>query len=218
MFKKLKLSTVIAYILAFLIFVGAVGALVVLFSDNEEDTYTEAGDLYISYNGEEYTADSNIPIEAGTESIQLFVNSVKDRGAYNVTDCVVKMVAYTDNGNSFSYSADGTEYVYGSSVLDLTAAFVEDYTAYSGNGFEVTEDGCFTVYFSITKTNGNAYMTEVLSRVYDGKTIAIDGDIDMTYCYFAIEITSPDGLQTITVPIVIELSQGITLTTDSIYF
>ena len=218
MFKKLKLSNVIAYILAFLIFIGAVGALVVLFSDDNNDTNTEVSDLYISYNGEEYAADSSITIEADTESLQLFVNSVEDWGAYNVTDCVVKMVAYTDNGNSFSYSIDGIEYVYGSSKLDLTAAFTEDYTAYDGNGFDITEDGGFIVYFSITETNGNAYMTEVLSRVYSEKTITIDGDIDMTYSYFAIEITSPDGLQTITVPIAIELSQGITLTTESIYF
>ena len=130
-------------------------------------------------------------------------------GVYSVQDCTVKIVPNVDETHDFEFTGEGdskpSEY---SGESDLTAAFVENY---DGNGLPIAEDGTFTL------TADKKDVSDILEAVH-GKSITLDGEyLTSVYPYIALSVTSPDGGQTLTVPLLFAVGvEGIELDKDGI--
>lgn len=130
-------------------------------------------------------------------------------GVYSVQDCTVKIVPNVDETHDFEFTVEGdskpSEY---SGESDLTAAFVENY---DGNGLPIAEDGTFTL------TADKKDVSDILEAVH-GKSITLDGEyLTSVYPYIALAVTSPDGGQSLTIPLLFKVGvEGIELDEDGI--
>lgn len=154
--------------------------------------------LYIEYDGTTYgntalgSSTGGITVLYG-ETATFTIGNSDGWGVYSVQDCTVKIVPNVDETHDFEFTVEGdskpSEY---SGESDLTAAFVENY---DGNGLPIAEDGTFTL------TADKKDVADILEAVH-GKSITLDGEyLTSVYPYIALSVTSPDGGQTLTVPL-----------------
>ena len=170
--------------------------------------------LYIEYDG---TAYGNTLLGSSTGGIDVPYNGTATFkvcnsdgwGVYPVQDCTVKIVPNVDETHDFEFTVEGdrkpSEH---SGESDLTAAFVENY---DGNGLPIAEDGTFTL------TADKKDVSDILEAVH-GKSIMLDGEyLTSVYPYIALAVTSPDGGQSLTIPLLFKVGvEGIELDEDSI--
>ena len=198
-----RISRAITYIVVVLLLLGIVGVCVNLIT-RPNGIYLRFGDTVVT----DKTGGITVPYD---ETITLKIENSEDWGAYFVTDCTVKIVPNVDDSHDFDFTVDGNTKPSAFSVeKDLTAAFVENY---DGKGLNISADGEFAFKYS-GKT-----IAEILSAVYGGKTVTVDNYELSKYPYIAIKIVSPDGKQTLTVPVLLYIAvDGVTLNPNEVIF
>jgi len=183
-----RTSRVISYLLVVLLLLGIVGACAYLF--------TKPNGIYLRYDGKivtEKTSGIVIPYKA---TATFKIENSEDWGAYSVTDCTVKIVPSADESHDFDFTVgDDSRPAAFTKEKDLTGAFVENY---NGKGITISENGEFTILCSYKS------VSEILQAVYGEKEIHAEADGNLLeYPYIAIKVTSPDGKQTLTVPLLL---------------
>lgn len=198
-----RISRAITYIVVVLLLLGIVGVCVNLIT-RPNGIYLRYGDTVVT----DKTGGITVPYD---ETITLKIENSEDWGAYSVTDCTVTIVPNVDDSHDFDFTVDGNTKPSAFSVeKDLTAAFVENY---DGKGLNISTDGEFAFKHS-RKT-----IAEILSAVYGGKTVAVDNHELSKFPYIAIKIVSPDGKQTLTVPVLLHIAvDGVTLNPNEVIF
>ena len=198
-----RISRAITYIVVVLLLLGIVGVCVNLIT-RPNGIYLRYGDTVVS----DKTGGITVPYD---ETITLKIENSEDWGAYSVTDCTVTIVPNVDDSHDVDFTVDGNTKPSAFSVeKDLTAAFVENY---DGKGLNISADGEFSFKHS-RKT-----IAEILSAVYGGKTVTVDNYELSKYPYIAIKIVSPDGKQTLTVPVLLYTAvDGVTLNPNEVIF
>ena len=198
-----RISRAITYIVVVLLLLGIVGVCVNLI--------TRPNGIYLRYGDTVVTDKTGGITVLYDETITLKIENSEDWGAYSVTDCTVKIVPNVDDSHDFDFTVDGNTKPSAFSVeKDLTAAFVENY---DGKGLNISVDGEFAFKYS-RKT-----IAEILSAVYGGKTVTVDNYELSKYSYIAIKIVSPDGKQTLTVPVLLYIAvDGVTLNPNEVIF
>ena len=108
----------------------------------------------------------------------------------------MKIVPSADESHDFDFTVgDDSRPAAFTKEKDLTGAFVENY---NGKGITVSENGEFTILCSYKS------VSEILQAVYGEKEIHAEADGNLLeYPYIAIKVTSPDGKQTLTVPLLL---------------
>ena len=199
-----RTSRVISYLLVVLLLLGIVGAGAYLF--------TRSNGIYLRYDGKIVTDKTSgivIPYKA---TATFKIENSEDWGAYSVTDCTVKIVPNADESHDFDFTVgDDSRPAAFTKEKDLTGAFVENY---NGKGITVSENGEFTILFSYKS------VSEILQAVYGEKEIHAEADGNLLeYPYIAIKVTSPDGKQTLTVPLLLYgVVTGIELNPSEVIF
>ena len=173
-------------------FFGVIAVVNYLFTD----TQGQDG-MYIEYAGVTYgSADSADGITISySETVTFTIGNTDGWGNYSVEDCTVQIVPNLDDDHNFEFTVSGNHKssVY-SSVRDVTAAFSVD-----GDSIAVSSSGEFSILIS------SCDMADILGAVY-GELEAIDGDYYIyDYPYIAISVTSPDGSDTITIPLIVDI-------------
>lgn len=198
-----RISRAITYIVVVLLLLGIVGVCFNLI--------TRPNGIYLRYGDTVVTDKTGGITVLYDETITLKIENSEDWGAYSVTDCTVTIVPNVDDSHDFDFTVDGNIKPSAFSVeKDLTAAFVENY---DGKGLNISVDGEFAFKYS-RKT-----IAEILSAVYGGKTITVDNYELSKYPYIAIKIVSPDGKQTLTVPVLLYIAvDGVTLNPNEVIF
>ena len=198
-----RISRAITYIVVVLLLLGIVGVCFNLI--------TRSNGIYLRYGDTVVTDKTGGITVLYDETITLKIENSEDWGAYSVTDCTVTIVPNVDDSHDFDFTVDGNIKPSAFSVeKDLTAAFVENY---DGKGLNISVDGEFAFKYS-RKT-----IAEILSAVYGGKTITVDNYELSKYPYIAIKIVSPDGKQTLTVPVLLYIAvDGVTLNPNEVIF
>ncbi len=200
-FLKTIVKVLIAAVYVLLI-LGIIGGIIYLVGNADSGMYVMYGTQKLVSGNSGITIEWNE--ENNTATFQ--VGNSDDWGVYAVTDCTAKIVPNVNDDTDFEYTVSGISGTQKySSETDLTAAFVEDYSSYSGNGFTINEDGDFTLCIDSAYSDsvlGSDYcMQYMLYKVYGGKEIMLSSAIDMTtYPYFAVKVTSPDSKSSITIP------------------
>ena len=197
---------ILTAIIVVLLILGIVGGLVYFLNRPQG--------LYVEYNGVIYgdtvldTSSGGLTVDYGSTATFKVCNS-DGWGVYSVQDCTVKIVPNVDETHDFEFTVEGdskpSEY---SGESDLTAAFVENY---DGNGLPIAEDGTFTL------TADKKDVADILEAVH-GKSITLDGEyLTSIYPYIALSVTSPDGGQSLTIPLLFKVGvEGIELDEDGI--
>ena len=183
-----RTSRVISYLLVVLLLLGIVGAGAYFL--------TKPNGIYLRYDGKIVTDKTSgivIPYKA---TATFKIENSEDWGAYSVTDCMVKIVPNADKSHDFDFTVgDDSRPAAFTKEKDLTGAFVENY---NGKGITVSENGEFTILCSYKS------VSEILQAVYGEKEIHAEADGNLLeYPYIAIKVTSPDGKQTLTVPLLL---------------
>lgn len=183
-----RTSRVISYLLVVLLLLGIVGACAYLL--------TKPNGIYLRYDDKIVTDKTSglvIPYKA---TATFKIENSEDWGAYSVTDCTVKIVPNADKSHDFDFTVgDDSRPAAFTKEKDLTGAFVENY---NGKGITVSENGEFTILCSYKS------VSEILQAVYGEKEIHAEADGNLLeYPYIAIKVTSPDGKQTLTVPLLL---------------
>ena len=183
-----RTSRVISYLLVVLLLLGIVGAGAYFL--------TKPNGIYLRYDGKIVTDKTSgivIPYKA---TATFKIENSEDWGAYSVTDCTVKIVPNADESHDFDFTVgDDSRPAAFTKEKDLTGAFVENY---NGKGIPVSENGEFTILCSYKS------VSEILQAVYGEKEIHAEADGNLLeYPYIAIKVTSPDGKQTLTVPLLL---------------
>ena len=199
-----RTSRVISYLLVVLLLLGIVGAGAYLL--------TKQNGIYLRYDGKIVTDKTSgivIPYKA---TATFKIENSEDWGAYSVTDCTVKIVPNADESHDFDFTVgDDSRPAAFTKEKDLTGAFVENY---NGKGITVSENGEFTILCSYKS------VSEILQAVYGEKEIHAEADGNLLeYPYIAIKVTSPDGKQTLTVPLLLYgVVTGIELNPSEVIF
>lgn len=199
-----RTSRVISYLLVVLLLLGIVGACAYLL--------TKPNGIYLRYDGKIVTDKTSgivIPYKA---TATFKIENSEDWGAYSVTDCTVKIVPNADESHDFDFTVgDDSRPAAFTKEKDLTSAFVENY---NGKGITVSENGEFTILCSYKS------VSEILQAVYGEKEIHAEADGNLLeYPYIAIKVTSPDGKQTLTVPLLLYgVVTGIELNPSEVIF
>ena len=199
-----RTSRVISYLLVVLLLLGIVGAVAYLL--------TKPNGIYLRYDGKIVTDKTSgivIPYKA---TATFKIENSEDWGAYSVTDCTVKIVPNADESHDFDFTVgDDSRPAAFTKEKDLTGAFVENY---NGKGITVSENGEFTILFSYKS------VSEILQAVYGEKESHAEADGNLLeYPYIAIKVTSPDGKQTLTVPLLLYgVVTGIELNPSEVIF
>lgn len=199
-----RTSRVISYLLVVLLLLGIVGAGAYLL--------TKPNGIYLRYDGKiatDKTSGIVIPYKA---TATFKIENSEDWGAYSVTDCTVKIVPNADESHDFDFTVgDDSRPAAFTKEKDLTGAFVENY---NGKGITVSENGEFTILCSYKS------VSEILQAVYGKKEIHAEADGNLLeYPYIAIKVTSPDGKQTLTVPLLLYgIVTGIELNPSEVIF
>ena len=199
-----RTSRVISYLLVVLLLLGIVGACAYLL--------TKPNGIYLRYDGKIVTDKTSgivIPYKA---TATFKIENSEDWGAYSVTDCTVKIVPNADESHDFDFIVgDDSRPAAFTKEKDLSGAFVENY---NGKGITVSENGEFTILCSYKS------VSEILQAVYGEKEIHAEADGNLLeYPYIAIKVTSPDGKQTLTVPLLLYgVVTGIELNPSEVIF
>ncbi len=199
-----RTSRVISYLLVVLLLLGIVGACAYLF--------TKPNGIYLRYDDKIVTDKTSgivIPYKA---TATFKIENSEDWGAYSVTDCTVKIVPSADESHDFDFTVgDDSRPAAFTKEKDLTGAFVENY---NGKGITISENGEFTICCSYKS------VSEILQVVYGEKEIHAEADGNLLeYPYIAIKVTSPDGKQTLTVPLLLYgVVTGIELNPSEVIF
>lgn len=199
-----RTSRVISYLLVVLLLLGIVGACAYLL--------TKPNGIYLRYDDKIVTDKTSglvIPYKA---TATFKIENSEDWGAYSVTDCTVKIVPSADESHDFDFTVgDDSRPAAFTKEKDLTGAFVENY---NGKGITVSENGEFTIYCSYKS------VSEILQVVYGEEEIHAEADGNLLeYPYIAIKVTSPDGKQTLTVPLLLYgVVTGIELNPSEVIF
>ena len=183
-----RASRAISYLLVVLLLLGIVGACAYLL--------TKPNGIYLRYDDKIVTDKISglvIPYKA---TATFKIENSEDWGAYSVTDCMVKIVPSADESHDFDFTVgDDSRPAAYTKEKDLSGAFVENY---NGKGITVSENGEFTILCSYKS------VSEILQAVYGEKEIHAEADGNLLeYPYIAIKVTSPDGKQTLTVPLLL---------------
>lgn len=190
--KKTKnvIIKILTVVLAVLLILGVAGLVTELL--------TRPQGIYVIYGGETYgdsltSSADGITVRYG-ETASFTIQTSGDWGVYSPSDCVVKIVPNVDDVHDFEFTvSENVKRGKFSEETDLTAAFCEDY---DGNGLEVLSDGSFVLNAEIKSA------TDILEAIYGEGTIAADGEYLLSqYPYIALSITSSDGSQTLTIPL-----------------
>ena len=198
-----RTSRVISYLLVVLLLLGIVGVCINLFN-RPNGIYLRYGDTVIT------SKTGGITVPQG-EAITLRIENSEDWGAYSVTDCTVTIVPNVDSAHDFDFTVEGDSSSSSfSGEKDFTAAFTDNY---DGNGLMISADGDFTIRYSART------VSEMLKTV-NGKEITIENDYYLSaYPYVAIQVVSPDGKQTLTVPLLLYgVVTGIELNPSEVIF
>ena len=199
-----RTSRVISYLLVVLLLLGIVGAGAYFLM--------KPNGIYLRYDGKIVTDKTSgivIPYKA---TATFKIENSEDWGAYSVTDCTVKIVPNADKSHDFDFTVgDDSRPAAFTKEKDLTGAFVENY---NGKGITVSENGEFTILCSYKS------VSEILQAVYGEKEIHAEADGNLLeYPYIAIKVTSPDGKQTLTVPLLLYgVVTGIELNPSEVIF
>lgn len=199
-----RTSRVISYLLVVLLLLGIVGACAYLL--------TKPNGIYLRYDGKIVTDKTSgivIPYKA---TATFKIENSENWGAYSVTDCTVKIVPSADESHDFDFTVgDDSRPAAYTKEKDLTGAFVENY---NGKGITVSENGEFTILCSYKS------VSEILQAVYGEKEIHAEADGNLLeYPYIAIKVTSPDGKQMLTVPLLLYgVVTGIELNPSEVIF
>ena len=199
-----RTSRVISYLLVVLLLLGIVGAGAYFL--------TKPNGIYLRYDGKIVTDKTSgivIPYKA---TATFKIENSEDWGAYSVTDCTVKIVPNADKSHDFDFTVgDDSRPAAFTKEKDLTGAFVENY---NGKGITVSENGEFTICCSYKS------VSEILQVVYGEKEIHAEADGNLLeYPYIAIKVISPDGKQTLTVPLLLYgVVTGIELNPSEVIF
>lgn len=199
-----RISRAITFVVVVLLLLGIVGVCLNLFN-RPNGIYLRYGDTVITENT------GGITVIYG-EPITLRIDNTEDWGAYSVTDCTVKIVPNADESHDFDFTVgDDSRPAAFTKEKDLTGAFVENY---NGKGITVSENGEFTILCSYKS------VSEILQAVYGEKEIHAEADGNLLeYPYIAIKVTSPDGKQTLTVPLLLYgVVTGIELNPSEVIF
>ncbi len=124
----------------------------------------------------------------------------------------MKIVPNADESHDFDFTVgDDSRPAAFTKEKDLSGAFVENY---NGKGITVSENGEFTILCSYKS------VSEILQAVYGKKEIHAEADGNLLeYPYIAIKVTSPDGKQTLTVPLLLYgVVTGIELNPSEVIF
>ena len=184
----------LAIIVIILVF-GTVGMVFILLIGSQEEDVNQY--IYIEYAGVTYSEENGadgITIAYG-KTLSFTIGNTASWGEYSVQDCTVMIVPNLDDEHNFEFTVDGNHKssVY-SSVTDLTAAFSVD-----GSGIDISPSGEFSIFVK------SCDMADILGAVY-GEITAIDGDYYLfDYPYIAVELTSPDGADTLTMPLLVDI-------------
>ena len=183
-----RTSRVISYLLVVLLLLGIVGACAYLL--------TKPNGIYLRYDGKIVTDKTSGIVIPHKATATFKIENSEDWGAYSVTDCTVKIVPNADESHDFDFTVgDDSRPAAFTKEKDLTGAFVENY---NGKGITVSENGEFTILCSYKS------VSEILQAVYGEKEIHAEADGNLLeYPYIAIKVTSPDGKQTLTVPLLL---------------
>lgn len=199
-----RASRAISYLLVVLLLLGIVGACAYLL--------TKPNGIYLRYDDKIVTDKTSglvIPYKA---TATFKIENSEDWGAYSVTDCTVKIVPSADESHDFDFTVgDDSRPAAYTKEKDLTGAFLENY---NGKGITVSENGEFTILCSYKS------VSEILQAVYGEKEIHAEADGNLLeYPYIAIKVTSPDGKQTLTVPLLLYgVVTGIELNPSEVIF
>ena len=199
-----RASRAISYLLVVLLLLGIVGACAYLL--------TKPNGIYLRYDDKIVTDKTSglvIPYKA---TATFKIENSEDWGAYSVTDCTVKIVPSADESHDFDFTVgDDSRPAAFTKEKDLTGAFVENY---NGKGITISENGEFTILCSYKS------VSEILQAVYGEKEIHAEADGNLLeYPYIAIKVTSPDGKQTLTVPLLLYgVVTGIELNPSEVIF
>ena len=173
---------------------------------------TKPNGIYLRYDDKIVTDKTSglvIPYKA---TATFKIENSEDWGAYSVTDCTVKIVPSADESHDFDFTVgDDSRPAAFTKEKDLSGAFVENY---NGKGITVSENGEFTIYCSYKS------VSEILQVVYGEEEIHAEADGNLwEYPYIAIKVTSPDGKQTLTVPLLLYgVVTGIELNPSEVIF
>lgn len=198
-----RISRAITYIVVVLLLLGIVGVCVNLIT-RPNGIYLRFGDTVVT----DKTGGITVPYD---ETITLKIENSEDWGAYSVTDCTVKIVPNVDDSHDFDFTVDGNTKPSAFSVeKDLTAAFTDNY---NGKGLTISADGDFTIKYSART------VSEMLKKV-KCKEVTLENDYVLSaYPYVAIQVVSPDGKQTLTVPVLLYIAvDGVTLNPNEVIF
>lgn len=195
-------TKVLTLLLAVLLILGVAGFAVYLLRRPQG--------LYLTYGDEIIDSrTSGIYVPEG-DTVTFRIDSTEDWGVYTPADCTVKIVPNVSGKRDFEFRVTGEAFPsLFSELTDLTAAFVADY---DGSGLPVNDDGTFT--FTADKHS----LQDILSAVYADSTVIVDGEYSLKeFAYIALSVTSPDGKQTLTVPVSYYVAvEDITLDKDGI--
>ena len=186
-----------------MLLLGIVGVCINLFN-RPNGIYLRYGDTVIT------SKTGGITVPQG-EAITLRIENSEDWGAYSVTDCTVTIVPNVDSAHDFDFTVEGDSSPSSfSGEKDFTAAFTDNY---DGNGLMISADGDFTIRYSART------VSEMLKTV-NGKEITTENDYYLSaYPYVAIQVVSPDGKQTLTVPLLLYISvDGVTMNPNEVIF
>ena len=181
-----KISRIISYLLVIMLILGIVGVCA-YFLVRPQGIYLRYGDKIVT----EKTGGIVIP---RAEEITLAIKNDDGFGTYSVTDCVVTIVPNVDKAHDFDFTVDGNEKPLAySAVKDLSAAFTNDY---NGKSINVSSDGTFKLKISVSS------VSDLLKIAYPEKNVTVETDEFLSqYPYVALKIVSPDGSQTLTIPL-----------------
>lgn len=199
-------SKLVAYILIVLLLLG-----IVRFGF---ELLNRPDGMYLLYKDKTVTASSGGVIVPYCRDVEFTIKHSDGFGVYSVTDCTVMIVPNVDEFHDFDFNVEDETHPYSfSEEKDLSAAFVENY---NGKGIAVSEDGDFKIRVRLLS------MQNILSAIYPDKTVTLDGieDFDTSiFPYFAIKIVSPDGSQTLKIPVLIKvLVQSIEVSPGEVIF
>lgn len=198
-----RTSRVISYFLVVLLLLGIVGACAYFL--------TKPNGIYLRYDGKIVTDKTSgivIPYKA---TATFKIENSEDWGAYSVTDCTVTIVSNVDDAHDFDFTVEGeTKPSSFSAEKDFTAAFTDNY---NGKGLTISADGDFTIKYSART------VSEMLKKV-KCKEVTLENDYVLSaYPYVAIQVVSPDGKQTLTVPVLLYIAvDGVTLNPNEVIF
>ena len=199
-----RTSRVISYLLVVLLLLGIVDVCAFYL--------TKPNGIYLRYNDKIITDKTSGIVLPYKATATFKIENSEDWGAYSVTDCTVKIVPNADESHDFDFTVgDDSRPAAFTKEKDLTGAFVENY---NGKGITISENGEFTILCSYKS------VSEILQAVYGEKEIHAEADGNLLeYPYIAIKVTSPDGKQTLTVPLLLYgVVTGIELNPSEVIF